>query len=202
LVEKNHRKESQAVRPANDPGRIIPLTKGEFAVVSEIDYARVSQWSWQYQSDSNPYAKRTSTSPDGARHSVYLHRFVMNAPAGLIVNHNNGDTLDCRRGNLKLVSSLENSTLYKVRRGRYGYHGVNHRKPYAEPGKKNFQARAHLNGVRVSLGSYTTPDEAARAYDYFMVEHYDIHAPTNFPLSDYICPVHIQAPSLSEDIPF
>ncbi len=43
----------------------------------------------------------------GKRH-VLLHRLVMNAPSGSVVDHINGDKLDNRRANLRVCSSREN----------------------------------------------------------------------------------------------
>lgn len=38
-----------------------------------------------------------------------LHRFIMNCPAGMVVDHINHDTLDNRKSNLRIVTPYENS---------------------------------------------------------------------------------------------
>lgn len=41
--------------------------------------------------------------------SVYMHRLIMDPPEGLVVDHRNGDGLDDRRSNLRIVTRSENS---------------------------------------------------------------------------------------------
>jgi hypothetical protein len=45
---------------------------------------------------------------DGKRTLEALHRFVTNAPKGMVVDHRNHDTLDNRKANLKVCSHAEN----------------------------------------------------------------------------------------------
>ena len=46
--------------------------------------------------------------------TIYLHRFILNAPSGFYVDHINHDGLDNRRENLKITNMSENT---KNRRG-------------------------------------------------------------------------------------
>lgn len=41
--------------------------------------------------------------------NLFLHRFLMQAPKGMVVDHINGDGLDCRRMNLRIVTYAENA---------------------------------------------------------------------------------------------
>jgi len=40
---------------------------------------------------------------------IYLHRFIMSAPTGVIVDHRNGNRLDNRKENLRLIDDAGNS---------------------------------------------------------------------------------------------
>lgn len=55
--------------------------------------------------------------PQGKK--IYLHRFLMDSPEGLIVDHINHQTLDNRRENLRVVTHSENMKnrikWYKIR---------------------------------------------------------------------------------------
>lgn len=99
--------------------REIPLTQGMVALVSEIDFERVSQFKWSASRESMRgkkwYAIRWSRSAEHGtrkRHKIRLHRFVMGLGTGFedvrVVDHLNDDSLDNRRENLEIISQAEN----------------------------------------------------------------------------------------------
>lgn len=76
-----------------------------------------------------------------------------------IVDHVNGDGLDNRRSNLRIVSSTQNRWNAKVRSDcRSGLRGVRQQ-------QGRWIARILVDGRRRSLGSFSTAEEAAAAYD-------------------------------------
>lgn len=90
--------------------RVITLTKGYVAVISAEDYRRVNRHSWRVhfsqgskRKHGQPYARSTIKGKD-----VYLHRFIMNAPDDMHVDHINRCTLDNRRENLEILHYKEN----------------------------------------------------------------------------------------------
>ena len=192
-----------------EPTRYISLTRRCEALVSEIDYDRVKRHMWRYNGDESPYAKTTVRGPDGRRHSLYLHRFIMLAPEGLDVHHKNGKTLDCRRSNLTVVRPRTNNTVLRPEKGACGYRGVYFRdRALGEiPTRKNVRAYIWVGPERRYLGAFFTAEEAARAYDAESVNLFGVYADTNFPLTDYMS---TWEPPLSvlnrtkhlEDIPF
>lgn len=100
----------------------------------------------------------------------YLHRFILNAPRGRVVDHISGDRLDNRRENLRLCS-IGNNVRNNVRRGgRFPYKGI-----YAH-GKK-FGAQIG----RRKLGTFPSVIDAAEAYDRAALQIYGEFANLNFP---------------------
>lgn len=132
----------------------IPLTQGEFALVDDADYPLVSQYKW--------FANRTrrwyvSAVVDGRQ--VYLHRFLMNPPVGMVIDHIDGDGLNNTRANIRICTDTQNKqNRIKTAKGKSPYKGV-------FPVKNRWQAFLQSNGERVNLGCFSTPEEAARAYN-------------------------------------
>lgn len=89
--------------------KAIPLTRGFATVVDLEDYHKFGKYKWyaKFGAGKTPYAAR-SIKEDGHTKTVRLHREIMNAPSDMEVDHENGDTLDNRRSNLKVVTKQKN----------------------------------------------------------------------------------------------
>lgn len=91
--------------------------------------------------------------------AINLHRLVMDAPAGIDVDHINGNTLDNRRENLRLATRAQNCWNRKLpRTNTSGYKGVSWRKD-----KECFTASITTHGKRLFLGFFPKAEEAAEA---------------------------------------
>lgn len=90
----------------------LQLSNGYTTLINKSDLKKVRRYHWhaRYCKPARYAARTTSVRKNGVRKvvAVYLHRFLLNAPAGLQVDHLNGDTLDNRRRNLELVTAEEN----------------------------------------------------------------------------------------------
>ncbi len=161
--------------------REIPLTKGYVALIDEEDYARLAEVRWHADEfDHTTYASR-KVLRDGKTIKVYLHRAVMDAPAGTEVDHANGDGLDCQRENLRYASSSQQNQNRRARRSD-GLKGINHHpSSVRHPRVRCWQAVIKLGGKKKSLGYFLTKEEAARAYDAAAREHFGPFARPNYP---------------------
>src|SRR5215471_15585893 len=98
--------------------RQIPLSQSGFARVDDEDYARLAGFRWCYRREKNQrqgYAVRHVKVDDNDRLS-YLHREIMNPPPDHQVIFRNYDTLDCRRGNLLVVTKEQARQHHRVRK--------------------------------------------------------------------------------------
>lgn len=105
---------------------------------------------------------------------VQLHRWIMDAKPGQVVDHINGDRMDNRRENLRLCTVAQNIRNQKPRASRSGLKGV-----FKKRGR--WQASYTFEGKKIYIGNFSTPEEAARAYDAAAREAFGEFALLNFP---------------------
>ena len=106
-----------------------------------------------------------------------MHRIILNAPKGTMVDHINGNGLDNRKENLRLCTTRENNANQKKNRNNSsGYKGV-----AKASNCSKWRAYIRVDGVQRHLGNHNTPEEAARAYDAAAKKHFGEYAHLNFP---------------------
>ena len=160
--------------PPNDEIRYIPLTRGKFAIVDAADYERLSKHKWLASGDEQRgfYAARRV-----GNKLVLMHRVIMNAPEGTVVDHINGNSLNNRRGNLRLCTQKQNS-----RNARSSRHSTSRFKGvYFHKQTGKWVATIGYNGKTIHLGSFDDEIEAAKAYDRKARELFGEFAYLNFP---------------------
>ena len=86
-----------------------------------------------------------------------LHRLIMDAPDDKQVDHINCNKLDNRKCNLRLCSNQQNCCNRDGKKGRDLPKGVC-------KSKNKFRSGIMVNGTRIYLGNFDTPEEAHAAY--------------------------------------
>jgi hypothetical protein len=160
----------------------IPLSGGKsHAVVDASSEPFIGQWEWSI--GTHGYALRTIT-VFGKTHLVWMHRVICCAPEGVEVDHINGDPLDNRSKNLRLVTrgqNLQNRGRNAGRKNDIVFKGV-----YKNANCATYTARltSMVDGKKshVYLGSFTDQESAARAYDLEAHKRFGDHARLNFPI--------------------
>jgi hypothetical protein len=155
----------------------LPLSQGLEAIIDDVD-ADQARFKWHVVKYSqNRYAQR-EIRKDGRRTTIHLHTAILNTPQHLRVDHINGDGLDNRRCNLRLVSVQENSFNHtKKKQGCTSrYRGVCWVKR-----RGKWKAAIQVDGRTYNLGSFASEIEAARAYDRAGFERDPHHFTPNFP---------------------
>lgn len=154
----------------------VPLTKGKVAKIDCADMLIIGRFRWSASlSDGHWYARRSDW--DGVRPgTLSMHRWILEAPAGMYVDHINGDGLDNRRSNLRLATPSQNNA---NRRGRVS--GVTSQFIGVCKRHRRWHARIRRDGKMTRLGSFASAEDAARAYDAAVVELRGEFALTNFP---------------------
>lgn len=155
--------------------REVPLRNHPLpALVDDADFERTRGYNWRLCKEGYVIAL-TGPSTKRIRHA--LHRIVMDAPDGLVVDHINHDKLDCRRGNLRLCSRLQNSYNRRHRAdGASRFKGVSWNKD-----RRKWFASIGAERKNVYLGLFSDELSAARAYDEAALVLHGAFACLNFP---------------------
>lgn len=170
----------------------IPLAdSGHIALIDWSDREKALRYKWHVKRSSKSkrvYAQTTirlTPGRNGKKTALTLHRYIMDAKTGDIVDHINGDSLDNRRSNLRLVTHRENSmnVVSSKRQKKGGYKGVTwHNKGQKwEAGICAGELRANGKRKRIYLGLFDDPVDAALEYDKAAREHFGEFAALNFP---------------------
>lgn len=144
--------------------RYITLTRGHVAVVDDDDFYKFGQMKWGVGSRSDGksfYARRSEIGAGGKKRCIYLHRAICGDPVGMVVDHRDGDGLNCCKHNLRVCSQLQNvqNRLGATAKSKSGIRGVSFRR---ETGKWN--AFITINKRHIYLGSFGDKVSAANAY--------------------------------------
>ena len=141
--------------------REIPLSQGKVATVDDDDFAYLSRFSWHTAANKKTfYAQRKPSAPLGETGPIIkMHRVIMAAPPGLEIDHINGNGLDNRKENLRIVTTRENSQNRHIQKTSL-YPGV-----YWDSERGIWRARIRVGQGRIHLGRFKTEIAAANAYN-------------------------------------
>lgn len=128
------------------------LIKSKQVLIDDPDFDDVANFSWHI--NSKLYVLRyipRKESPTGKKKIEYLHQYLIGKiPSRMVIDHINGNTLDNRKSNLRVVTRSQNASNSCIwKNNKSGFKGVSWHK-----GKRKWQSRITFNGKTISLGHY------------------------------------------------
>lgn len=156
----------------------IPLSRGLSAIVDDADYESLTQHSWHAvpagrNGVSGHYAVRCANGCTPS--TVYMHREILGAGRGHIVDHADRNGLNNQRRNLRFCTASLNLGNTK-RINRSGFRGV-----YWHGRKKRWYAQIQFAGQRETSKRFVDAQDAAREYDAMARRYFGEFATLNFP---------------------
>lgn len=145
-------------------------SEGRTALVDDTNVHLVENYTWWVKKHRN--SMYAVTDIDGKR--VYMHRLILCAQKGSVVDHIDGNGLNNTVDNIRIISSKDNvrHRVHKNKNNSSLYRGVIFKK-----GK--WLARIGVDYKTLYLGSFYSPMEAAKAYDTAALFHFGEYAVVN-----------------------
>ncbi len=154
----------------------ILLSDGNIAVCDGDMYEEVVKHNWTSYKGRYAMITDNTSSP---RKTIKLQNFIMPFREGYVIDHINGNGLDCRSINMRYASSKENCrNRTSQNHSTSQYLGVSF-----DNSRDCWIASIQVEGQTKHLGRYDSEKEAAEAYDKAAVENYGEFARLNFPNS-------------------
>lgn len=154
---------------------VLVTSKGEEILCDNADVPFLSGYTWHVDHSSGKAYARAMTRTDGIQSHVKMHRLLLSAPEGVLVDHWNGNGLDNRRENLRLATHAQNICNSK----RYSHNKSGYKGVYAEPKRGRWSAQIRVDKKLIYLGSFENVLDAARAYNEAALLHFGEFARIN-----------------------
>ncbi len=130
----------------------ISLSQNKFTIIDKKDFKFLNKYKWSF---SHGYAQRTILGK-----KVYMHRIILKAKKGFMIDHINRNTLDNRKQNLRFCDKSTNGmNRGKNKNNTSGYKGVSRLNDH-------FREKPYRTRVRQkTIGYFKTAKEASIAYN-------------------------------------
>lgn len=136
-------------------------------LLDDEDFDRVKQYKWFFHDDRGYIHGQIAKGKN-----VYLHRFIMNPPKNMQIDHIDHNPLNNQKSNLRICTRSQNGAWARFNKNSTNYRGVT-KTP------KGWRAEICKNKKKLHIGSFITPEEAALAYNKKALEFFGQFAKLN-----------------------
>ena len=147
--------------------RYISLTKGFKVLVDDSDYQNLMKYKWYVWESKRGHRYAARRNPLGG--TLFMHRFILKAKEGYMVDHKNGNGLDNTRLNIREVTrevNTQNSKKSSSKKYSSKWKGVK------KASVNSWCAHINIMGRYYNIGSTSCQDTAAMMYNEIAREWY------------------------------
>ena len=146
-----HKKSNEWFIDLNTATAIGTDCNGKKFIIDAEDWLKVKDYCWRINNEG--YVR---TQVNGK--CIGLHRFLMNFPDDMLIDHINGDTANNCKSNLRIVTDQQNAMNRKKQSNNSsGCSGVSWKKS-----RDKWVARIMYKGKIINLGSFTNKEDAIK----------------------------------------
>jgi len=155
-----------------------PHYPNTFTQVDDSDFEWLNQWKWYPDKGAKTlYCKRNAPVKNQKVRQIRIkmHRIILAAPDGMMVDHKDGNGLNNQRENLRLCTASQNCCNRKrspVSHRRFK--GVHYLKS-----KGYYIVRISINKKKTNFGTFKNEEDAAAAYNEAAIKHHGEFAKLN-----------------------
>ena len=149
------------IRPIRIDGNAayVPLTKGYESIIDIDCVDLVKNCNWCVKPGGRTYYAM-SNKPRPDRGTFFMHGVILPSPNGFFIDHIDGNGLNNKRNNLRIVTHTQNMFNRRLRvDNASGFKGV-----FWHKHTKKWASEIVANKIRHHLGYFKTPEDAHAAY--------------------------------------
>lgn len=157
--------------------KIIPLTKGQSALIDDQDYDLVKGYNWRVLVNTRNLYAITNGWINGKRTAILMHRLLNGFPHKMCVDHKDGNGLNNTRANMRVCTYSQNlGNRQRANKNKTSqFKGVSWNSEH-----KVWIASIQCNKKQMNLGKFPSEVEAAKSYDAMALKHFKEFSYTNF----------------------
>lgn len=146
----------------------------DYFVIDNEDFNKIKNYKWRLYYDKNKNLKYVLTT-DKNKKTLFLHRYIMNCPNNMIIDHKNHNGLDNQKNNLRICNYINNNrNKKKCKNSTSKYKGV-----YWNKYHKKWEVSIKNKNEKKFLGYFNNEKEAAKKYNNYAILHYNEYAYLN-----------------------
>lgn len=157
--------------------KLLPVKGGVFTMVDDDVFEELSKYKWFLSGacEKKYVRRRRKVSEEGTGQQIALHRLIIGAREGDVVDHKDLNPLNNQRENLRICTTAQNLYNKKATKvNKLGVKGVflcSVKRMTQQGYKRPYRAKCKVNGVVYLDRTYYTIEEAKAAYDACARQH-------------------------------